>query len=514
MATDFQLSEQDYIKFRDLILTKSGLYFPEKKWKDLERGILEGLQNSSCKDLDAYYHLLMDPVKGEEASRELVSYLTVGETYFFRHFEVVEKYIIPTLIERKRDKDKKLRIWSAGCASGEEPYSLAILLHEQIPDLNTWDILILATDINQKFLKNARVAIYHRWALRALGDYYIQKYFIQQGITYKLVDYIKRMVTFDYHNLASSTYPSTLASLAQMDFILCRNVFIYFNLETTLAMMDRFYEALVDGGFLLMGSSEPSKVIHRKFKINILHEAVLYSKEVTSSTPELASDISKPIKGPTPFMRQEVMRQEEKSPLESSKRTSSPVIKEQPRSPTRYFGYPTPSDKSEKRTCSQEEFTLFQQSLNLFNDNQLEEALERFRQVLEINPKNARAHFMIAHIYANKGQLAKAKLWCERGLTYNPLLKEAYYLLSLIYREEGLYEEALKILKKILYLDIDHIPSHYDRILLYNKLGQPEMAKKSLEVLKRILEAKNKTEVIEDLGGVRVEEALKKLDTL
>ena len=163
-----KLSYGDYLRFRDLVLERSGLYFPEKKKTSLEAGLLKALTVSPLdftkagNNLDAYYNLLRDKndPAGKAEMERLIHTLTIGETHFFRdepQFDALAAQVLPAIIDRKRAAaaavdpkiQPQLRIWSAGCATGEEPFSLAILLKELLPDIDRWHILILATDINQ-----------------------------------------------------------------------------------------------------------------------------------------------------------------------------------------------------------------------------------------------------------------------------------------------------------------------------------------------------------------------------
>lgn len=153
------LTQADYERFRNLVLENSGLHFPEERQDTLRRGLTEALKASPCASLDEYYALLRSTPSAHPEWERLVSALTVGETYFFRnkgHFDALRKHLLPELIARRAHSNRHIRIWSAGCATGEEPYSLAIALHELINNLESWNILILATDINRQALRQAR----------------------------------------------------------------------------------------------------------------------------------------------------------------------------------------------------------------------------------------------------------------------------------------------------------------------------------------------------------------------
>src|SRR5262249_24082640 len=162
-------------------------------------------------DLDALYAQLAS-AEGRPALDELLEALTIGETHFFRNraqFAALESHILPELIARRRDT-RQLRVWSAGCASGEEPYSLAIAIERQLPDVADWQVLILATDINRQALEKARRGVYGAWSFREVPPEVQASYFIPRGREFEIVPRVRERVTFAYLNLAAEGYPSLL----------------------------------------------------------------------------------------------------------------------------------------------------------------------------------------------------------------------------------------------------------------------------------------------------------------
>lgn len=159
MNRSVEPAQMDYQRFRDLVLERSGLHFSADKRQALRRGLTEALAASPCTSLDEYYELLRSSPSSHCEWGRALSALTVGETYFLRnkgHFNALTKHILPEIIARREHSSRRIRIWSAGCATGEEPYSVAIALRELIPSLESWNILILATDINRDALRKAR----------------------------------------------------------------------------------------------------------------------------------------------------------------------------------------------------------------------------------------------------------------------------------------------------------------------------------------------------------------------
>ncbi|MFT4059732.1 MAG: CheR family methyltransferase [Legionella sp.] len=190
---------------------------------------------------------------------DLACAITVGESYFFRdknQMHLLEKIILPQLIAQNKNS-ATLKIWSAGCSSGEEIYTLAMLLSELMPNIETWDLQLLATDINPNALKKARAGVYTQWSMRSITDYYIQRYFMVSGSTYMLSPKICKMVRFNYLNLSDNSYPSVLNGINDIDLILCRNVLIYFDDDSVAQIMKRLSSCMAKNAYLLLGASDP-----------------------------------------------------------------------------------------------------------------------------------------------------------------------------------------------------------------------------------------------------------------
>ncbi|TAL11299.1 MAG: protein-glutamate O-methyltransferase CheR, partial [Nitrospirae bacterium] len=226
---------------------------------------LEALNMSGC---SAYLALLKDGQAGEAELDELVADLTIGETYFFRHeeqFEALRRTILPDIIRRNAPR-RQIRIWSAGCATGAEAYSLSILLRREFAgQLAGWDVSIVGTDINRKFLAQAREGHFGDWALRGTGEEIKSACFVQSARSWRIGDEYREGIAFQYHNLVKHPYPSLLHNLAAFDLILCRNVMIYFSHEVIRSCVNRFWSSLVDGGWLLVGHAEMDTEAFRAF---------------------------------------------------------------------------------------------------------------------------------------------------------------------------------------------------------------------------------------------------------
>ncbi len=247
-----------------------GLHFPPERWPDLERAIRAAAVELGFNDFQSCIHELVRAPVTKQQIEILASHLTVGETYFFRDkvgFGILEETVLPELIQARRGHEQRLRIWSAGCCTGEEPYSIAILLRQMLPDLADWQISIMATDINTRFLQKAAAGIYSEWSFRDAPAFLKRQYFTRlQNGKMALLPEILKMVQFSCLNLAEDVFPALLNGTNALDLIVCRNVLMYFSPEQTGKTLRKFHRALVEGGWLAIGAAEASPAALAEFK--------------------------------------------------------------------------------------------------------------------------------------------------------------------------------------------------------------------------------------------------------
>ncbi len=270
------LSDEVYALIRDLIKDYCGIFFDENSKYLLEGRLSKRLKTLYINDFRDYYRFLLYDRKREEELTAIIDLLTVNETYFFRELNQLtafSKEILPELKDRNRLK-KRLRIWSAGCSTGEEPYTIAMLILES-GLMQGWEINILGSDINQRVLTAARRGAYRTNSLRTTEDYYIRKYFNEADGLHYVKDDLKNIVSFSYANLLD---PVRIRLIEQMDVIFCRNVMIYFNLDTRRKVIDNFYDRLVRGGYMLLGHAESLMNISAAFSLKHLKYDMVYQK--------------------------------------------------------------------------------------------------------------------------------------------------------------------------------------------------------------------------------------------
>lgn len=231
----------------------------------------------------------------------LVAEVTVGETHFFRigpQIAALQRTVLPDLIAR-RSAGHRLGIWSAGCSTGEEAFTLAILLHETLPAREDWDVTLLATDISRRALDTARQAIYGAWSFRETPQAVRERYFAAIDKRWCLAEPVRRMVHFAQLNLAADAFPSPGPHGPDLDLILCRNVTIYFSTEAAQRLYRRFAAALAPGGWLVLGPSDPVPDQLRALAPVYLPGAVLWRRS-TDGVPSLPQLSTRPARSDAP----------------------------------------------------------------------------------------------------------------------------------------------------------------------------------------------------------------------
>jgi chemotaxis protein methyltransferase CheR len=278
------LTDDIFRLLRDFIHAYCGIYFDDGSKFLLERRLSRRLEQHRLKNFEEYYHFLKYDRKREAEMVVLIDNLTTNETYFFRESPQLRAFseeILPELRRSLADR-KVLRIWSAGCSTGEEPYTIAILLLESGDWWRDWQVEILGSDINQRVLHTARKGVYKKSAHRATSPEMLTKYFVQdEKSDYRIIDRVKELVSFSSVNLLD---PHKTSLISNMDVIFCRNVIIYFDREAKKKAIESFYQKLREGGYLLLGHSESLINISNAFMLRTLKNDMVYQKPVRART--------------------------------------------------------------------------------------------------------------------------------------------------------------------------------------------------------------------------------------
>ncbi len=452
------ISEPQLVQLSRLVADRLGLSFPRERWADLERGILSASPDLDFPQCGLFIQRLLSSSLSRNEIEILASHLTVGETYFYRDsrvFKVLEERVLPELIRRKEKSEKRLRIWSAGCCTGEEAYSIAIAVSRVIRDQKNWNLSILATDVNPRFLKKASKGRYGEWSFRGCPAWIREEYFSKtEGGLFQLSPKIMEMVRFAYMNLAEDIYPSLVNGTNAMDLIFCRNVLMYFVPDRMRKVVKNFHQALIDGGWLFVSPGEASQVFFRKFIMKTENGTILYRREDGSRPVEvpiqhvLSVDS---LEGETPECAEELSRE---AVPESTRENPLPPA-------------PQPGEGDGAG-----------------------------------GKKPVESMALLARACANQGMLAEAQEWCEKAVAVDRLDPGLHYLRAMILQEQGKVDEAIVSLKRALYLDQNFAPAHFSLGSLEKQIGKQKEAVKHFKIALSILGAYTRDEVVPMSGGM------------
>jgi chemotaxis protein methyltransferase CheR len=485
------LSDSLLSRLSEFVAAEMGLYFPKERWPDLERGIGSAAREFNFEDTESCIHWLTSSPLTKDQIEILAGYLTVGETYFFREnnsFHILEEHILPELIRSRRQTERRIRIWSAGCCTGEEPYSIAILIDRMIPDLKDWNITILATDINPRFLQKASHGLYNEWSFRATPSWIKERYFKKrkEGV-WEILHEIKKSVTFSYLNLAEDAYPSLTNNTNAMDMVLCRNVLMYFAPERVKRVAQNLYRSLIDGGWLIVSPSEASHVVFSQFATVNFPGTVLYQKDSNRSRigPIEEAPSFRWIDEPNVAIQPTVHSVPEPAPeiILPSEAKEFPLKEEdlrmeEPR-PDPYAG-----------------------TAALYEQGRYAEASEKITELLSAHPDDAKLMALLAKIYANQGRLGEALEWCRKAIAADKLNPGHHYLLAIVLQEQGKTEEVAVSLKRALYLDPHFVLAHFALGNLALRQGRFRESEKHFENAISLLSAYTQDEILAESEGI------------
>lgn len=265
------LSDADFDQYRKLIYDESGITFSATNRAILESRLKERLRDKQINQVNDYYSILL---KDKEELKLMLDSVTTNLTRFFRnqpHFDALVNYVIPEVLKIKKERgESKIRIWSAGCSTGEEPYTLAMIFKDKLPSNITAEIV--ASDLSLKSLMVGKAGFYPENRIVGIPDNYLPKFFEQKNNGYQVREEIMKMIRFDYHNLKNDS------GQRNIDILFCRNVLIYFDEAAQKAVIDRFWDAMSPKSYLFIGHSESLFGMKTKFEFLKTDWACLYQK--------------------------------------------------------------------------------------------------------------------------------------------------------------------------------------------------------------------------------------------
>ncbi|HKA34412.1 MAG TPA: CheR family methyltransferase [Candidatus Binatia bacterium] len=463
----------DLPRLRDLLEQKTGLYIADEKLSRLAEPFQQLETIAGAEPAAIISAIEGGGADGDRYLQRLVAAVATNETYFFRttaHFAALKDYLLPELIEKKKALGARaLTIWSAGCSTGEEPYSIAILLLEHFPDILSWQIKILATDIDLDALEIAREGVYRPWSFRGVAPEIIRKYWrALDGDSLRVDDRVRSLITFGAHNLKTDPYPSPAEGVSDIDVIFCRNVTIYFRPPTIARMLARFYGCLIEGGFLITGAAEYSREAYGDFEARVLPETVVYEK----------APARRPAASPLPL----------------------PLIL--PQALPRPAARPTAPRIAKSAPELKREDDAVAQAIDLIARDEIDAALVLLAAAAEGNGKDARIPFLLGRLAADRQHLPDAAYWLGRALALDPLNLWAHYFMALLWIEEGRLADALAALKKTTYIDPNFVLGHFYLGRIHKAEGRSEQARKSFAVVKNLLSGAGASQDLSGADGI------------
>lgn len=437
-------------QFSEFVAARTALHFPQPQWRDLERKACSAAKEFEFADAETFVRWAVSSSLTREQVEILASHLTIGETYFWREpgtFEALGDKILPELIRAREKGERRLRIWSAGCSTGEEPYSIAIALRRVLPAPDDWNVTLLATDINPKMLRKAAAGVYGEWSFRNAPPWLTDGYFhLTKDGRREILPEIRKMVTFAYLNLAEDIYPSPLNNTNAMDLIFCRNVVMYFAPERVQQIGQGLHQSLVEGGWLMVGASELSQLLFPQFASVHFPGTIVYRKGPEVPQPILAFPFET-VLAHEPFVPE---------PFE-------PAVK------VEWYAPPVAFSKSDKIPSAE-------------------------RPALQIS--------LSVRALANQGRLDEALASCGEAMAADKLDAGLHYLRATILQELNREEDAIASFKRALYLDPEFVLAHFSLGNLAIRQGELQRARRCFENVLALLTMRQEEEVLPESEGL------------
>lgn len=484
------MRESQWARLSDVLGERIGLYYPRERWGDLERGIAAAARMFG-KDTGACVDWLLAAPWSRHQIEVLASCLTIGETYFFRErrsFEVLRDEILPDLLRARRASERRLRIWSAGCCTGEEPYSIAMLLASTIPDLRDWNISILATDIDPVFLRKASMGGYGSWSFRDSPPGIRERYFKETSEgRFAIAPYIREMVTFSYLNLAELDYPSIANGTNAMDIVFCRNVLMYFDPARAAQVLQRLGCALLEGGWLFINPVEMPHTTLPQLEL-VRFDDVLLHRKTSAEVPALRVPVStsRDIPAvPTGIPPTWIV---EAAPVPEPALEYPPQIEIVAAPHTPPPGTPLPS--------------LHEAAEAAYREGRYAQAVQASLDILANAPNDTTAMALLAKTYANQGRLAQALQCCEKAVAAEKLNAQWRYLKATILQELGELEEAADEVRCALYLEPESPLLHFSLGNLLRRQGLAEDARRHFRNALALLESYAPDQLVPESDGL------------
>ncbi len=453
-----ELSDEVLSRLGDFATATLGLRFPPDRWRELSRGVSAAALELGVSDLEAWIAALLADKASSADIKALANHLTIGETYFFRHresFTVMGEEILPERLAGRRAQGRPLRIWSAACSTGEEPYSVAMLLLRMYPELSPATVSIQATDINSHSLARAQRGLYSEWSFRDTPAWLKEAYFARKpNGRYEISREVRQLVKFSHLNFADPIYPAEFGERAEYDLILCRNVLMYFSAEWHARIVRRLVAALAPDGWLLVGPCD-------------------------ISVPQ-ATELGLEQRGPGVFHRTDA---------KAVARPAAPA-------PARML-WPSAAVTVPAREEISPQVALWMPAPE-------PAPIEKAAPLPEATQTESKVVSDLAHEKADRGDLSAALAACDEAIALDKVNPDFHYLRGCILQEQERLAEAVQSFQRVLFLDPEAVMAHFALGCIAERLGDHAEARRHLALVLRLLGEGNRGDAVPGAGGLTV----------
>jgi len=490
-------------QFERLITAHTGLHVREQERALLQKSLIARLQSLKLADADEYFELLQSAGARSEAEwKHLSALITNQESYFFRdqgQFALLRHEILPALIERNQ-KHRSLRLWSAGCSTGQEIYSLAILVDLLLPFRTDWNIFILGTDLSEAALEKARRGLYSSWSFRAMEPELQQRYFKRRQHEYEMDKRIRDSVVFRHGNLLHDRFPSAESGIHDIDLIVCRNVFIYFKREAVATVLTKFNQTLREQGYLLTGHAELHDTPLADLRPRTFPQTIIYQRiaqptpqENGRSHPTSPESLQRPAAVMPPFQGgstpPSTAISTQAAPLRNA---SAPLQSALVPSPVRNSAAPGQTPIAALDEASQ----VIEEVLALLRLGKTAVPLAKLLSLLRAEPSHCAAHCLAAQAHANAARYEEAMQHCRRATEVEPFAPLPFHILARIAEERGERAEAKALLKKVIYLAPSLALPYFELSSIYEHEGDQGRARKMRDTAAQLLDKLSQDEPV------------------
>lgn len=457
-----------------LVRERTGIRILDHQIRTLLQTVADACRRFEYRSCDQYIEVLEGSRPDSPLQEHLIAGITVGESYFLRDQAQMaflrQQWLPRILAERRAEGRLELRIWSAGCADGQEILSIAMFLAELLPDIDKWNLHLLATDINVDALSRALAGSYKEWSMRALDEPLRQRFFDHNDGRYRVDPRLHRLIHYAYLNLHSDQYPSILSQTNALDLVLCRNVFIYFDPQIVNRVMAKFHACLNPGGCLLLGASDlVDSCAIEGFRQHSLGDTFYLERPDVALQPVPATAAVE-VQSTVPLWV-----------------PSPPPVPE-----------PAPPPRGDLAPAVQP----YQEIVSLFGDSAWGSALAVIEARLRNGDDTALVWQFRAKALANLGRTRDALEACDRSIDRDPTDKHSHFIRALVLIEQKRLSAAADALRRTLFLDRRFLEAHYQLGLLLMRQGDREGGVKALKNALRIAEAAHPSQPLHDAAGM------------